>query len=340
MCRSRLFLTFFLVVLITTVCRAHAEGPFVGLQVGASEPTNGNFRGQVQTGATTNPYGGYMFNRYVGLQGQLNFMFQEPDNDHRGTPHENQTTTIFGATIGPRLALPLGDLYEPLGDLFELYGTVQGGPYTGLSGRSNHTNGGFLAGFGLDYNITPKFAVGLFGFFNRIYVASKPTILGGRFPQVDEEQGPADAQFATAGISVKYNFFAAEEAPPPPPPPPPAPQPEEVRKRIILRAVHFDFDKYNLRPDAVPILDEAVQLLKKDGDVAIICQGHTDSVGTVKYNLKLSKRRAESVTKYLVKHGISADRITVEGLGKSHPVATNATREGRAQNRRVEIYIE
>jgi outer membrane protein OmpA-like peptidoglycan-associated protein len=104
--------------------------------------------------------------------------------------------------------------------------------------------------------------------------------------------------------------------------------------------VHFDFDKSNIRPDARPILDEAVRMLKQRGEVKIVVEGHTDSVGSDGYNMKLSRRRADAVKRYLVEHGIAASRITTEGFGKRQPVASNATAEGRAQNRRVEIHVQ
>ena len=332
--RSVLVLPFFV---LWAVSSAHAvDGPFVGVDLGASVPTNRNYRAHVQEGATGNPYAGYMFNDYLGVQGQIHFTFQEPDNDRqgKGVPNENQITTLFGATIGPRLSLPLGELVE-------LYGTAQGGVFTGLSGRLNHTAPGFSVGGGIDFNVTPQVAIGLFGRWNRAYMSPRPTSL----PQnVAADQGPADARWATFGVGLKYAFNGPAEAPPPPPPPAPVakapPPPPPVKKKIVLRSVHFDFDKSAIRPDAVPILNEAAETLRGEGGVAVIVEGHTDSVGTDAYNQKLSHRRADAVRQYLVKHGIAANRITTEGLGESRPVASNDTPDGRAQNRRVELHVE
>jgi outer membrane protein OmpA-like peptidoglycan-associated protein len=162
--------------------------------------------------------------------------------------------------------------------------------------------------------------------------------VGGTEQQNADEQGPADIRWATAGLSLKYSF--AQEAPPPPPPPPPpaaAPPPPPVKKKIVLRSVHFDFDKSNIRKDARPVLDEAVNVLQHEGEVTVIAEGHTDSKGTDEYNLKLSRRRAQAVRDYLVSHGIAASRIRTEGFGESKPVASNDTEDGRAQNRRVEL---
>ena len=113
-----------------------------------------------------------------------------------------------------------------------------------------------------------------------------------------------------------------------------------MKKKIVLRSVHFDFNKSNIRPDAVPVLNEAVNVLKDEGTVAVIVAGHTDSIGTDAYNMKLSGRRANAVRDYLIKHGIPAKRIRVEAFGESKPVASNDTADGRAQNRRVELNLE
>ena len=120
-----------------------------------------------------------------------------------------------------------------------------------------------------------------------------------------------------------------------------APPPPVVKKKIVLRNVHFDFNKSTIRPDARPVLDEAVQILKtEEPSAAVVVEGHTDSVGSDSYNMKLSHRRANAVRDYLVRGGIAASRIHTEGFGESRPVASNATADGRAQNRRVELHLD
>ena len=127
--------------------------------------------------------------------------------------------------------------------------------------------------------------------------------------------------------------------PPPPPPPPPVlpPPPPQVQERIILRGVHFDFNKSNIRPDAIPILDEAAEILGKHPDVTVDVNGYCDIIGGVAYNQRLSERRANAVAGYLEGKGIAPNRLVTHGYGKTQFVATNATAEGRAQNRRVEL---
>lgn len=114
--------------------------------------------------------------------------------------------------------------------------------------------------------------------------------------------------------------------------------PQAPVKKITLNGVHFDFDRDNLRAVSYPILDAAVDTLKGDwGDVRIEVAGHTDSIASDAYNLDLSRRRADTVRKYLVRKGIAADRLVAKGYGESQPIADNSTEEGRFQNRRVEL---
>lgn len=123
-----------------------------------------------------------------------------------------------------------------------------------------------------------------------------------------------------------------------PEPAPLAPVAEPVPvATLVLEGVNFDFDKAVIRPQDYAKLDQDIDALKAWGDVDVEVAGHTCNIGTDEYNLGLSLRRAEAVRNYLVSKGVSADRLTVRGYGESRPAFSNATREGRAQNRRVEL---
>jgi len=112
-----------------------------------------------------------------------------------------------------------------------------------------------------------------------------------------------------------------------------------VQQKIVLRGIQFDFDKSNIKPEFQPILDEAVSTLKAKPGIEVVIAGHTDSVGTPKYNIGLSNRRAKGVDNYFVANGIAAGRLETVGHGLEDPIATNATAEGRTINRRVELPI-
>jgi len=141
--------------------------------------------------------------------------------------------------------------------------------------------------------------------------------------------------------SMLAGCCAHPPTPPPPPPPkvaaPPPPPPPPAKEKLVLRGVQFDFNKSNIRSGDAAVLDEAASALKANPGVTVNVNGYCDAVGSVKYNQKLSERRAESVVKYLVKAGIPEDRLAPHGYGKTDFVATNDTAEGRAQNRRVEL---
>ena len=108
-------------------------------------------------------------------------------------------------------------------------------------------------------------------------------------------------------------------------------------EKLILRGVHFDFNKSNIRPGDAAILDEAAETLQSNSSVDIYVDGYCDAIGGEAYNLKLSQRRANSVARYLEGRGVSQSRLTPRGFGKTDFVAPNDTDEGRAQNRRVEL---
>jgi len=131
----------------------------------------------------------------------------------------------------------------------------------------------------------------------------------------------------------------AAPAPKAAPAPAPAPAPAAATKVTYAADAFFDFDKSVLKKEGKAKLDDLVGKVKGINLEVIIAVGHTDSVGTVAYNQKLSVRRAEAVKAYLVSKGIEKNRIYTEGKGKAQPVADNKTKEGRAKNRRVEIEV-
>ena len=115
--------------------------------------------------------------------------------------------------------------------------------------------------------------------------------------------------------------------------------PKEVTVVLDERALLFDFDKSNVKPQYYGILQNLKEYIEaNDYEVTIV--GHTDAKGTNEYNMKLGMRRAESVKAKLLEFGVPADRIVgVESRGEEEPVATNDTAEGRAQNRRIEFRL-
>lgn len=112
------------------------------------------------------------------------------------------------------------------------------------------------------------------------------------------------------------------------------------QSKITLQAdTLYDFDKATLKAEGQATLDKIAKDLSKIKLEVIIAVGNTDSVGTDAYNMALGQRRAQSVKAYLVSKGVDGSRIYTESKGKSNPVASNATAEGRAKNRRTDIEV-
>lgn len=310
--------------LLWAVSGASAAG-IAGIELGAMVPTK-SLDDAVDTGGVMSPYVGYMFTDYVGFVSHLQIWAGKSKD--QGPTSDDNTTWMLGGMVGPRLALPLGPV--------ELWGTAQAGVFTALADEAlTGTSWGFSPGGGVNVAIAQGWSVGGFGRWN--WLGQKVHRAG-------------DAKYVTTGLTIGYKWGTKEpplppvQLPPPPapvaaaPPPPPPPPPVTVKK-IVLRGVNFDFDKDAIRADARPVLDEAIRILKEEGGIAVIAEGHTDAVGSDEYNMKLSMRRAEAVRGYVVDGGIAAERIKLEGYGESKPVATNDTEEGRAQNRRVELRV-
>lgn len=106
-----------------------------------------------------------------------------------------------------------------------------------------------------------------------------------------------------------------------------------------LEGVHFDFDKYTIKPAGKTMLDEDVALLKRDKSLDISIEGHCDIVGGDAYNNTLSGKRAKAVYDYFLREGIPADRMRTISYGRSRPLVPNDSAANRARNRRVEIHV-
>jgi outer membrane protein OmpA-like peptidoglycan-associated protein len=137
-----------------------------------------------------------------------------------------------------------------------------------------------------------------------------------------DDKCPLEPGVAPDGCPKKYNLVVVTD-----------------KKIEIKQTVYFDTNKATIKKVSFPLLDEVAQALKDNPTLKIEVQGHTDSQGNDKFNLKLSQNRASSVRTYLIKAGVAAERMTAKGYGENVMIADNRTAEGRAQNRRVEFVI-
>jgi OmpA-OmpF porin, OOP family len=143
---------------------------------------------------------------------------------------------------------------------------------------------------------------------------------------------PAAAPPAAAPIAAAAPVAAAAVA---------APQTKQMRTVTIGSDAFFDVNKASFRKEAQPELEKFAERVRRVTSVeAVQITGHTDNTGAPDYNQKLSEQRAATVKDFLVKNGVDPSRITILGRGESSPIADNATKDGRAKNRRVDIMVK
>ena len=114
---------------------------------------------------------------------------------------------------------------------------------------------------------------------------------------------------------------------------------QPVVREFVFEDVHFEFDRYTLRPDALRVLDEAVAAMQANGNLRLAIEGHTCNIGTAEYNLALGERRAAAVREYLTSRGINADRLRIVSYGEERPKHDNTREETRRLNRRAALVV-
>ena len=120
----------------------------------------------------------------------------------------------------------------------------------------------------------------------------------------------------------------------------PRPSPKEFTAVDALRDVHFDFDKYDIRPEDTKTLDANASWLKSNAENLVLIEGHADERGTNEYNLALGERRAKATMNYLVSQGIQANRITIISYGEERPICSEKTESCWAKNRRAHFLVK
>ena len=340
-------------------------GLYGGINVGPSRATIDDARitgNLVSNGFTVNSltdddrsigaklFGGYQFNRNFAVEGGV-FSLGKFGYQATTTPTGtlNGEAKVRGLNLDLVGTLPITGKFSVFGRAGVAYAetkdTFRG---TGMVVVTNPNPSvraaNWKAGLGLQYAFTPALSV-------------RAEVERYRINDAVGNRGDIDM----ASIGLVYRFGAApaaaprvaapapvmtQEPPlvampaPAPPPPAPAPVRAPVSEKVTFQSdALFDFDKAVLKPEGRTKLAELVTRQQGMTLEAIIATGHTDSVGTDGYNDRLSVRRAEAVKAYLVSGNTEANRVFVEGKGEKQPVADNATADGRAQNRRVQIEV-
>ena len=310
---------------ITTASADDFAGVYVGGKVGANRSdTSGLLNSSRSSSNAYGLEGGYGWDLGKTTLGVNGFYDSNSQSNH--SPLGQLGSHVYG--LGLKLGLPINSLmpYAKLG-----YGHATGtGILSGNNfGSANSVNGGI----GLEYKFAPNWSVA--GEWTAIAPSSNGTRLN-------------NDNFS---IGVNYYFEPPKAAPQSTPVvaaqtmnEAPAPQTGEAWKVIMeekpvrIEGASFDTNSARLKPTADAKLQQVVDFARQYPDANLEVSGFTDSRGSKAYNLKLSQRRADAVKAYLVKKGVSADRIATRGYGVEMPVADNKTRAGRAMNRRVEVH--
>ena len=164
--------------------------------------------------------------------------------------------------------------------------------------------------------------------------AAAPAPTGQAAATPSAPQAPAPAQMQPASPATPAAPPAATAAPTA------RPAPSEFTSVADLKDIHFDFDKYDIRPGDAKTLDGNAGWLKSNPNHLVLIEGHCDERGTNEYNLALGERRAKSTMNYLVSQGVQASRITIISYGEERPTCTQKTEECWAKNRRAHFLVK
>jgi peptidoglycan-associated lipoprotein len=154
---------------------------------------------------------------------------------------------------------------------------------------------------------------------------------------------PAPAPRATPPAAAAPSTAVPAPAPAPAPlagPAAPRPSPKEFSAVDALKDIHFEFDKYDVRPEDAKTLDANASWLKSNAENLVLIEGHCDERGTNEYNLALGERRAKATMNYLVSQGVQANRITIISYGEERPVCNEKTESCWAKNRRAHFLVK
>lgn len=334
-----------LMAVVLSLSAASAD-EFAGAYIGGKVGANSTDMTAVsrQTPVSAGIEGGYNWDTKGVLLGVDGFMDFNGQKSHAGVAPAPATVNYGSQVYGLDLKLGLPSKtwmpYVKLG-----YAHVAG---TGDAYASAVGNGGAHLGLGAEYKFAPDWSV------------------TGEWTNSAGKSGATTLHNDTFTIGINYYFGSPQAAPvaapvaaapaaePPvvasPPVVPkvvPKAQAEPAlnetwktlleNKPVCIEGTNFLFDSAKLRDGEIKKLNDIVSFAEEYKDAKLEASGHTCNIGTEAYNQKLSERRAASVKAYLVKKGVAAQRIVTVGYGETRPIADNNTREGREQNRRVEV---
>lgn len=305
-------------------------GSYLGAQVGQG---NTHYDGHRQGPAHDKTlagrvFAGYQFNESLGAEIGFshfgNTEFRHINGNGHGSIDEYAYDLV--ATIGVPI-LDKADIYLKGGAAY-----IRALRHGNLSGASQV--GRVTPTFGIGANLNNYVNIPVFIEWNRIQgngpIKNADLVSLGLAVHFDRPayQEPVVAERGPATLTTQMEGTGVEVV-----------QEGEYTKLTIPSKISFDYNKATIKPGFYPALDKIVSYLNDHPNTEAKLVGHTDSVGSRAFNQKLSERRAASVAQYLESHDVDQNRLKVSGRSKDQPVASNATEEGRAKNRRVEMIL-
>ncbi|MEF1210950.1 OmpA family protein [Vibrio alginolyticus] len=289
---------------------------YVGGKMGKSWMEDACVAGQAcdKDDSTLGAFVGYEMNKYFAVEAGFDNI-----GDFNQTSFGGHVEAI---TLAPKFSLPITE------DI-ALYGKV-GGAYVMFDGKDDYS---YLGAAGLEFNLSQ----------NVTARAEYQTLT-----DISNDVTRATGNTATLGVSFKFGGndepviveepvvveeVVVEEV---------VEEPVVVTKTFETQTIgtgSFDLNSTTLKPGSAAKLDNLVAFLNEHPQANVEVVGYTDTSGPAAYNLKVSEKRAESVANALVEKGIDSSRIQARGEGENNPIASNDTREGRQQNRRVEVVV-
>jgi OmpA-OmpF porin, OOP family len=323
-----------------TAAPAHAEGFYIGLNGGWNWAQNqkvdvgtlgitgatGTYKAKQDDGYAINGAVGYGWGN--GFRTELEIGYKENQyKTARGIGPMNGRAQIWSAMANVYYDIPVGFALRPYigGGIgvanWDAKGGISASPFRF---NDDTTDVAWQGIAGVGYDINPNWTLSV------EYRYFETPIGGGGGPKGIRN----DYSSQMALIGLRYNFAVVQQVVErPAPPPAPAPVVQAPRSYLVF----FDFDRSDLTPEGARIVQTAAANSKAAGVTRIEVTGHTDTSGSVEYNLRLSQRRAQTVQAELIRDGVPADQIAIFAKGKSEPLVPTGDGVREPQNRRVEI---
>jgi outer membrane protein OmpA-like peptidoglycan-associated protein len=331
----------------TSTLNRQNRGFYIGGGLGANFQTDVDFRGSGTDSKATydpGPVGllsfGYAFGN--GLRAELEGGYRYHDVDKINGAAAGGHTQVASAMVN---AIYDFDLHTPVVPLTPHLGAGVGyahawdksGPHNGLGVKGNDGNAAFQAIAGVEYAVTPGLKLGLdYRWFVAHDLDFKTAATGAR-----SHAGDLESHSILATLRYEFGTPAPVAqpvaAPAPAPMAPPAPR-QAAGPQVYT--VYFDFNRADLAPSAVPVVDQAAANAKQNRTTRIQVVGHADRSGSDRYNQRLSERRASAVRAALVERGVSAGDIVTVGRGESEPAVPTPDGVREPRNRRVVIELQ